>query len=47
MDGKLEPKGPTSAFDSPTFGENVSFRLDKPVGSASISPCGRDIVLAS
>ena len=36
-----------SAFDSPTFGEDGSFRLDKPVGSASISPCGRDVVLAS
>ncbi|KAL9011745.1 MAG: hypothetical protein Q9173_003438 [Seirophora scorigena] len=40
-------KGPSSAFESPTFEENASFRLDKPVGSASISPCGRDIVLAS
>ena len=36
-----------SAFDSPTFGQDGSFRLDKPVGSASISPCGRDVVLAS
>ncbi|KAI4139123.1 MAG: hypothetical protein LQ341_004341, partial [Variospora aurantia] len=40
-------KGPSSAFESPTFEEDASFRLDKPVGSASISPCGRDIVLAS
>ena len=39
--------GPLSAFDSPTFGQDGSFRLDKSVGSASISPCGRDIVLAS
>ena len=37
----------SSAFDSPTYGQDVSFELDKPVGSASISPCGRDIVLAS
>jgi len=37
----------SSAYDSPTFGQDASFRLDKPVGSASISPCGRDIVLAS
>ncbi|KAG8528678.1 uncharacterized protein KY384_006365 [Bacidia gigantensis] len=36
-----------TAFDSETFGRDCSFRLDKPVGSASISPCGRDIVLAS
>lgn len=42
-----EPKGIASAFDSPTFGQDGSFRLDKPVGSASISPCGRDVVLAS
>ena len=42
-----EPKDLASAFDSPTFGQDVSFRLDKPVGSASISPCGRDVVLAS
>ncbi|KAL6721927.1 hypothetical protein ACLMJK_001032 [Lecanora helva] len=39
--------GPASAFESPTFGRNGSFDLDKPVGSASISPCGRDVVLAS
>lgn len=42
-----EHKGLASAFDSPTFGQDGSFRLDKPVGSASISPCGRDVVLAS
>ena len=42
-----ESKGPTSAYDSLTFGKDGSFDLDKPVGSASISPCGRDVVLAS
>ena len=42
-----DSKGRASAFDSPTFGQDGSFRLDKPVGSASISPCGRDVVLAS
>ncbi|KAL9602001.1 MAG: hypothetical protein Q9219_002109 [cf. Caloplaca sp. 3 TL-2023] len=47
ISGSTGSKGPSSAFESPTFGENASFRLDKPVGSASISPCGRDIVLAS
>ncbi|KAL8661992.1 MAG: hypothetical protein Q9202_005118 [Teloschistes flavicans] len=47
MDGSVGSKGLASAFESPTFEENASFRLDKPVGSASISPCGRDIVLAS
>ena len=44
---KEESQGPNSAFESPTFGQDGSFDLDKPVGSASISPCGRDIVLAS
>jgi hypothetical protein len=36
-----------SAFDSPTFGEDSSFHVEQPVGSMSISPCGRDVVLAS
>ncbi len=40
-------KGPASAFESPTFGQDGSFHVDKPVGSMSISPCGRDVVLAS
>lgn len=37
----------TNAFASPTFGKDTSFAVDKPVGSMSISPCGRDVVLAS
>jgi len=40
-------EGLSSAFDSPTFGENSDIHVDKPVGSMSISPCGRDVVLAS
>lgn len=36
-----------SAFESPTFGEDSSFHVEQPVGSMSISPCGRDVVLAS
>jgi len=36
-----------SAFTSPTFDKDGSFEVDKPVGSMSISPCGRDVVLAS
>lgn len=36
-----------SAFTSPTFEKDWSFEVDKPVGSMSISPCGRDVVLAS
>lgn len=37
----------TSGFESPTFGEDSSFHVEQPVGSMSISPCGRDVVLAS
>jgi WD40 repeat protein len=40
-------KGPSTAFESETFGQDVSFKLEQPVGSMSISPCGRDVVLAS
>ena len=43
----LDSKALASASDRPTFVQDGSFRLDKPVGSASISPCGRDVVLAS
>ncbi|KAF9884762.1 hypothetical protein FE257_001252 [Aspergillus nanangensis] len=43
----IDPKPLTSAFESPTFGEDSSFHVDQPVGSMSISPCGRDVVLAS
>lgn len=47
MPKSADPKPLTSAFESPTFGEDSSFRVDQPVGSMSISPCGRDVVLAS
>ncbi|EER27147.1 hypothetical protein D8B26_005682 [Coccidioides posadasii str. Silveira] len=40
-------RAPISAYDSPTFGEDGSFHVEQPVGSMSISPCGRDVVLAS
>ncbi|ODH49293.1 hypothetical protein GX48_04633 [Paracoccidioides brasiliensis] len=36
-----------SAYESPTFGEDSSFHVEQPIGSMSISPCGRDVVLAS
>ena len=36
-----------AALASPTFGKDGSFEVNKPVGSMSISPCGRDVVLAS
>ncbi|KAI9887464.1 MAG: hypothetical protein M1823_000722 [Watsoniomyces obsoletus] len=39
--------GPSSAFESPTFSLHMSIKVDQPVGSVSISPCGRDVVLAS
>ncbi|KIX10089.1 uncharacterized protein Z518_01170 [Rhinocladiella mackenziei CBS 650.93] len=43
----MAPQGPASAFESETFGQDASFRLEQPVGSMSISPSGRDVALAS
>lgn len=42
-------KGKTikSAFDSTYFEQNVEIRVDRKVGSATISPSGRDVALAS
>lgn len=39
--------GPSSAFESPTFDHNVKIAVDDEIGAASISPAGRDVVLAS
>jgi hypothetical protein len=36
-----------SAFDSETFDTDVTIRVDGLVGSATISPSGRDVALAS
>lgn len=36
-----------SAFDSSTFEADVSIHVERKVGSASISPSGRDVALAS
>lgn len=47
MSNSMEPRPLTSAFESPTFGEDSTFHVEQPVGSMSISPCGRDVVLAS
>ena len=47
MDDDESPREIDSAFASPTFEKDGSFEVDKPVGSMSISPCGRDVVLAS
>ncbi|KAH7398964.1 hypothetical protein DE146DRAFT_613869 [Phaeosphaeria sp. MPI-PUGE-AT-0046c] len=41
------PAGPSSAFESSTFSKTVSIAVDDEIGSASISPSGRDVVLAS
>ncbi|KAF2454664.1 hypothetical protein BDY21DRAFT_290766 [Lineolata rhizophorae] len=40
-------KAPASVFQSPTFDRDVSIRVNEAIGSASISPSGRDVVLAS
>jgi hypothetical protein len=42
-------KGKTikSAFDSTTFEADVSIHVERKVGSATISPSGRDVALAS
>ncbi|SCV04442.1 LAMI_0H16160g1_1 [Lachancea mirantina] len=37
----------TGAMDSPTFGKSLSLRVDGGFNAVSISPCGRDVVLAS
>ncbi len=47
MDDNGESTRRISAIDSETFGQDTSFHLDQPVGSMSISPSGRDVVLAS
>ncbi|KAF2708289.1 hypothetical protein K504DRAFT_382113 [Pleomassaria siparia CBS 279.74] len=39
--------GPASPFDSLTFEKDVSIFVDDEIGAASISPSGRDVVLAS
>ncbi|SPN99789.1 related to Sec27p, YMR131c and human retinoblastoma-binding protein [Cephalotrichum gorgonifer] len=36
-----------SAYDSSTFDSDITYHVDGRVGSASISPCGRDVALAS
>lgn len=39
-------KGSASAFGSPTFDKDVSFKVQDDYTAASISPSGRDVVLA-
>ena len=47
MANSAGPRPMASAFESPTFGEDSTFHVEQPVGSMSISPCGRDVVLGS
>lgn len=47
MSSPAESRTLASAYNSPTFGEDSSFHVEQPVGSMSISPCGRDVVLGS
>ncbi|KAF9698496.1 hypothetical protein EKO04_003664 [Ascochyta lentis] len=39
--------GPATAYESSTFDRDVSIAVDDDIGAASISPAGRDVVLAS
>lgn len=49
MDHEIEKREKLirSAFDSPTFEEDVTIHVERDVGSATISPSGRDVALAS
>lgn len=44
---KKDGRASHGAFQSTTFEKDISFHVDEAVGSASISPSGRDVVLAS
>lgn len=47
MDESRKWKTIKSAFDSTTFEADVSIHVERKVGSATISPSGRDVALAS
>ncbi|KAH8684841.1 hypothetical protein BGZ60DRAFT_366122 [Tricladium varicosporioides] len=47
MDESRKGKNIKSAFDSTTFETDVQIHVDRKVGSATISPSGRDVALAS
>jgi hypothetical protein len=38
--------GPATPFQSPTFEKDVTFDINEEYTAASISPSGRDVVLA-
>lgn len=44
---KKDGRASHGALHSTTFEKDISFHVDEAVGSASISPSGRDVVLAS
>ena len=46
-DGTRQGKVLRSAYDSQTFDADTTFQVPEVVGSATISPCNRDIALAS
>jgi hypothetical protein len=47
MDEARKGKTIKSAFDSSTFETDVTILVERNVGSATISPSGRDVALAS
>ncbi|KAJ8126858.1 hypothetical protein O1611_g6780 [Lasiodiplodia mahajangana] len=47
LDASKKNKIIKSAYDSETFDADVTIHVDGLVGSATISPCGRDVALAS
>jgi hypothetical protein len=47
MEASRKGKTIKSAFESTTFEVDVSIHVDRKVGSATISPSGRDVALAS
>jgi hypothetical protein len=47
MEDSRKGKTIRSAFDSTTFDSDVSIQVERKVGSATISPSGRDVALAS
>jgi hypothetical protein len=47
MEDSRKGKTIKSAFDSSTFEADVLIQVERKVGSATISPSGRDVALAS
>lgn len=43
----VSPDQGNTIFQSPTFQEDIRIHVDLPIGSATISPSGRDVALAS